>query len=60
MKILILPSGKKRDADDIAGRIPYVAHRPKRREILFLVRVTFAEHKWVTLGERRRIALLSD
>ena len=30
-------------------------HTLALRQILFLVWVTFAEHKWVILGERRRV-----
>jgi hypothetical protein len=38
--------------DDIDSPTHYVEHLAKT---LFLVWVTFGEHKWVTLGERRGI-----
>ncbi|MDP2999534.1 MAG: hypothetical protein Q8N47_18740, partial [Bryobacterales bacterium] len=38
-------------ADDIDDPTLYGEHRP---QILFFEWVTLTEHKWVTLGERRR------
>jgi hypothetical protein len=53
MKTINLPSGNAFGVDDNDGLTPYGEGNRTSAQTLFLVRVTLAAHKWVTIGERR-------